>query len=187
MSPPVTIVTGAAGALGTAVCAELLERGHRVAAIDLERSRARLDALAAGAGGNALPLVAPPEDGWLATIATVGAQLGPPTGAVLVAGGWRGGHRFHEEGGAETFEAMLELNLRSAERALRPIVASMVERRRGSVVVIGSRAVEQPWTSAGASAYAASKAALVALVRAVAQEVVHDGVRLNAEIGRAHV
>jgi len=47
-------------------------------------------------------------------------------------------------------------------------------------VVIGSRAAVQPETSARASGYAASKAAVVALAKAVAAEVLDFGVRVNA-------
>jgi NAD(P)-dependent dehydrogenase (short-subunit alcohol dehydrogenase family) len=47
-------------------------------------------------------------------------------------------------------------------------------------VVIGSRAVERPWTSGGAAAYAASKAAVVTLAQAIAAEVLAHGVRVNA-------
>jgi NAD(P)-dependent dehydrogenase (short-subunit alcohol dehydrogenase family) len=56
----------------------------------------------------------------------------------------------------------------------------MVARKRGSIVVIGSRAAVNPETSANAAAYAASKAALLALARAVAAEVLAHGVRVNA-------
>jgi NAD(P)-dependent dehydrogenase (short-subunit alcohol dehydrogenase family) len=56
----------------------------------------------------------------------------------------------------------------------------MVARRQGSIVVIGSRAVEQPWTSSGAAEYAATKSAVVALARTAAAEVLHSGVRVNA-------
>ena len=51
---------------------------------------------------------------------------------------------------------------------------------RGSVVVVGSRAVERPWTSASASAYGTTKAAVVALAQTVAAEVLEHGVRVNA-------
>jgi NAD(P)-dependent dehydrogenase (short-subunit alcohol dehydrogenase family) len=56
----------------------------------------------------------------------------------------------------------------------------MVARGRGSVVLVGSRAAVQPWTSTGGAAYAASKAAVVALAQAVAAEVLPHGVRVNA-------
>jgi NAD(P)-dependent dehydrogenase (short-subunit alcohol dehydrogenase family) len=56
----------------------------------------------------------------------------------------------------------------------------MVARANGSVVVVGSRAVERPWTSANATAYAATKAGVVAMAQAAAVEVLEHGVRINA-------
>jgi NAD(P)-dependent dehydrogenase (short-subunit alcohol dehydrogenase family) len=75
---------------------------------------------------------------------------------------------------------MVGTNLDTAERSLRALLPGMVARGGGSVVVIGSRAVERPWTSAGAAAYAATKAAVVALAQAIAAEVLEHGVRVNA-------
>jgi NAD(P)-dependent dehydrogenase (short-subunit alcohol dehydrogenase family) len=46
--------------------------------------------------------------------------------------------------------------------------------------VVGARAAVRPETSAGAAAYAASKAAVVALAQAAAAEVLKHGVRVNA-------
>ncbi len=182
MSQPVTLITGAAGALGSAVFAELLACGHKVAAVDLDRSAARLEELAAGAGDRAIAVTMAADDpGGLSThLDAVARRLGEPTGAVLIAGGWRGGKKFHEEDDDETWSAMFRLNLGTAESALRALLPGMVARKRGSVVVIGSRAAERPWTSARASAYGASKAALVTLIQTVAAEVIDDGVRLNA-------
>jgi NAD(P)-dependent dehydrogenase (short-subunit alcohol dehydrogenase family) len=60
------------------------------------------------------------------------------------------------------------------------MLPGMVARGAGSIVVVGSRAVERPWTSATASAYAATKSAVVALAQAAAAEVVDRGVRINA-------
>jgi NAD(P)-dependent dehydrogenase (short-subunit alcohol dehydrogenase family) len=56
----------------------------------------------------------------------------------------------------------------------------MVEARAGSVVVVGSRAVERPWTSANSASYGAAKSAAVALAMVAAAEVVEYGVRVNA-------
>ncbi len=75
---------------------------------------------------------------------------------------------------------MTRFNVEPAYRALRALLPPMVERKRGSIVVVGSRAVDRPWTSGGAAAYAASKAAVVTMAQAVAQEVLLDGVRINA-------
>jgi NAD(P)-dependent dehydrogenase (short-subunit alcohol dehydrogenase family) len=75
---------------------------------------------------------------------------------------------------------MLSLNLDSARYAISALLPKMIARGGGSVVVIGSRAVERPWESKGAAAYAAAKSALVAYARTVAAEALDQGVRVNA-------
>jgi NAD(P)-dependent dehydrogenase (short-subunit alcohol dehydrogenase family) len=103
-----------------------------------------------------------------------------PSLAALTAGAWRGGSPLYEEKDDETWRAMMSANVETVHRSLVRLLPAMVAARRGSVVVIGSRAAEQPWTSANAAAYAAAKSAVVALARAVAAEVLEHGVRVNA-------
>jgi NAD(P)-dependent dehydrogenase (short-subunit alcohol dehydrogenase family) len=102
-----------------------------------------------------------------------------PSGAVLAAGAWRGGKKLHEEADDAAWTAMLAANLETARVSLQALLPGMVERKRGSIVLVGSRAAERPWESAKAAAYAASKAAVVALAGAVAAEVRQAGVRVN--------
>lgn len=175
--PNVTLVTGAAGALGSAVVKHLLAQGHKVAAIGLPHSAERLAAL--GSGVLPLPFAANDSVAWRDPLARIERELGPLTGAVLVAGGWKGGGPLHERKDDAIWRAMLDENLESAYHALRAVLPGMVGRREGSVVVIGSRAAVRPETSAGAAEYAATKAAVVALAQAVAAEVVESGVRVN--------
>jgi NAD(P)-dependent dehydrogenase (short-subunit alcohol dehydrogenase family) len=75
---------------------------------------------------------------------------------------------------------MLDENLESAQRALRALLPRLVAQRAGSVVVVGTRNVERPWSGAGAVPYTVAKSAVVALARAIAAEVLDAGVRLNA-------
>ena len=86
----------------------------------------------------------------------------------------------HDEQDDEVWRAMLEANLETVHRSLRALLPSMVARKRGAIVALGSRAAVDPGSSANAAAYAASKAATVALVQAVAAEVRDHGVRINA-------
>jgi NAD(P)-dependent dehydrogenase (short-subunit alcohol dehydrogenase family) len=106
--------------------------------------------------------------------------MGPCEGAALIAGTWQGGTPLHAEKDDRVWRAMMATNVDTAYASLRALLPGMVERKRGALVVVGSRAVEQPWTSASASAYAASKSAAVALAKTVAAEVLADGVRVNA-------
>ncbi len=75
---------------------------------------------------------------------------------------------------------MMGANLETVYRSLRALLPPMVAAKRGSIVVIGSRAAADPASSARAAAYAASKAAVVALAQSVAAEVRDAGVRVNA-------
>jgi NAD(P)-dependent dehydrogenase (short-subunit alcohol dehydrogenase family) len=187
MSKFVTVVTGAAGALGSEVMAELIRRGQRVAAVDRPVAAERLKALAEQHGAACLPvpLDALSPAAWTEALGRVEKELGPPLGAVFVAGGWKGGVPFHSDVSGEAWQSMLEINLETARRSLQAILPGMVSRKEGSVVVIGSRAVERPWESTGASAYAVAKSALVTLARVVAAEVLEHGVRVNAVLPSA--
>jgi NAD(P)-dependent dehydrogenase (short-subunit alcohol dehydrogenase family) len=178
----VALVTGAAGALGAEVARALSARGCKLALVDAERGEARLRDLAAALGGASIVTgnIAS-ESAWAGVVSRIERELGaPPTQAALIAGGYAGGKALHEGSDAATLGAMLEANVGTAHETLRALLPSMVAKRKGSVVVVGSRAAVQPWTSAGSAAYASSKAAVVALAQAVAAEVLPHGVRVNA-------
>lgn len=180
----VAAITGAAGALGSVLAKVLVERGHHVALFDVEDARARLDDLVRDLGSEKAFAFAgdfAAASTWDAALAAVEKTFGgKPSAAALVAGGWAGGTPLHEETDDATYESMMRMNVDTAHRALRALLPAMVAAKRGSIVVVGSRAAVRPYTSARAAAYAASKAAVVAMAEAVAQEVLHHGVRVNA-------
>jgi NAD(P)-dependent dehydrogenase (short-subunit alcohol dehydrogenase family) len=177
----VVVVTGAAGALGSSLVSFLAARGSRVVAIDRPEAGARLAEVAReSAGVTPIELGTTSLETWSPVIERITADLGPPTGAVLVAGGYRGGKPLVDGDGDSSFRALFETNVESARVALQAVLGPMVQAKRGSIVLIGSRAAERPWESTGAAAYAASKAALVALSKVAAAEVLQDSVRVNA-------
>lgn len=177
---PIIVVTGAAGALGSSLVRYLAARGKNVVAVDRPAHSARLSEVAREAAGvTPIELDASSAETWSPVVERVTSDLGAPTGAVLVAGGYAGGNRFFEANAESDWQRMLDQNLESARGALQALLPGMVAARRGSIVLMGSRAALRPWESRGAAAYAASKAALVALAQAVAAEVVEDNVRLN--------
>jgi NAD(P)-dependent dehydrogenase (short-subunit alcohol dehydrogenase family) len=181
----VALVTGAAGALGAEVARALAARGCKLVLVDGEHARTRLDSLASSLGGpGGVCVVAGDiraESTWAEAMPRIAAELGAaPSRAALIAGAWRGGKALHEEAGDDTWNAMIGANLDTVYRTLRALLPPMVTRGRGSVVVVGSRAAVEPASSARSAAYAASKAAVVALAQAVAAEVLPHGVRVNA-------
>ncbi len=174
MQREIVLITGGAGALGSSLARTLVARGDGVALLDVPAASARLTALSAELGCVAFPTDVRSPEAWSATLERVESALGAPTGAALIAGGWAGG------ADEATWERMQAQNLDTAYRSLRALVPGLVARKRGAIVVVGSRAVDRPWESAGAAAYAAAKAGVVALARATAAEVLNEGVRINA-------
>lgn len=175
----ITVVTGAAGALGSGVSRDLARRGHRVIAAGLPAQLPSLNDLVREIGGVALAFDGSVE-AWRDALADVETDVGPVTGAVFTAGGWRGGAPLWDLDQPGHYESMLQMNLDTVYQPLRALLARMVPRGLGSVVVVGSRAAVRPETSGGAAAYAAAKAAAVALVEVAAAEAKASGVRVNA-------
>ena len=72
---------------------------------------------------------------------------------------------------------VLSTNLDGVVWCYQAAISGMIARRRGSIVAFTSGLARQGWP--GASAYAASKAALIAFVKSAAKEVVQHRVRFN--------
>jgi NAD(P)-dependent dehydrogenase (short-subunit alcohol dehydrogenase family) len=174
----VVVITGGAGALGAGIIGTLLGEGARVVSLDTPSGAERLRK-SPRAGLTSIACDVASGEAWASALGSIERDVGAPTGAVLVAGGWQGGKPLHTSDDAVT-RAMIAQNFTTAEASMRALLPGMVARRAGAIVVVGSRAAERPWTSAGAAAYAASKAGVVALAQAVAAEVLDSGVRVNA-------
>jgi len=179
MATDAIVVTGAGGAVGGALVRAFAAGPARVVAVGRGVDQARLDAELGAGRALAATFDVTARAGW----AELGARLAreglEPSGAVLAAGAWKGGKKLHDETDDATWTAMLGANLETARVSLSALLPGMVARKRGSIVLVGSRAAERPWESANAAAYAASKAALVALASAVAAEVREAAVRVN--------
>ena len=173
------LVSGANGALGSAMVERCARDGARVVA--LERSHGG-ELQLARVSSNVVRLQANTGDATAlaSAIKRAESEIGALTGAVLTAGAWRGGHPFHEAEAASDYRTVMDANLEATSVALRAILPGLVERKRGSVVLIGSRSGARPYTAPGSAAYAAAKAALSALAQAIAAEVLSAGVRVNS-------
>ena len=78
----------------------------------------------------------------------------------------------------KTYQLMLTLNLHAGFNLARTVVPAMLQQKSGSIVNIASKAALDH--AAGAGAYAASKAAALALFDCLAQDVKGSGVRVNS-------
>ncbi|MGH9594164.1 MAG: SDR family NAD(P)-dependent oxidoreductase, partial [Bryobacteraceae bacterium] len=95
---------------------------------------------------------------------------------IHLVGGFAGG-QFVDATADDTIDRMLDMNFRAAFHTLRAVLPGMRAQGGGRIVAIGSRAAIDP--SPGLSAYAASKAALVSLIRNVAAEYKDAGITAN--------
>jgi NAD(P)-dependent dehydrogenase (short-subunit alcohol dehydrogenase family) len=173
------VVTGGTGGLGRAVSLAFLQEGARVAVT--YRDPAEFDALKTAAGLNASALLGEAVDvtdeaatrRFVDGILASGGQIDALVNAV---GGYVGGIKLWELD-PQTFEKMLALNLRSGYTLARVVIPSMLKQKQGAIVNVSSQAAVNH--AAGASAYAASKAAALAMMDSLAEDVRGTGVRVN--------
>jgi meso-butanediol dehydrogenase/(S,S)-butanediol dehydrogenase/diacetyl reductase len=172
------LITGGAGGIGVATARRFLAEGARVALLD--RDPQALAAAAAGLGGGK-SVVAVAAD--IADAAAVGDAVRHAVGAlggldVLVNNAAARVYQPLAEASAESWDAILGVNVIGASNVTRAALPPLRASGRGAVVnvssafaLIGRRGMGQ---------YDATKAALVAMTRALAAEEAGSGVRVNA-------
>lgn len=176
---PVAVVTGAGRGIGRQIAVSLAEAGADL--VLAGRDPATLEeaagiVAAAGASAEVAPTDVTDEGAVDALAAATLGRFGRVD--VLVANSGVGGPSAPlweqtKDGWEETFA----VNVTGVFLCARAFLPSMLERRSGSVVVIGSMTGKRPlW---GRSPYGASKLALVGLVRTLALEAAPFGVRVN--------
>ncbi len=175
----VVLVAGGTGGLGRAVSLAFLLEGANV--VVTFRKQEELDDLkqAAGANGSRLEGYATDVTDEVAVrqlVAKILAQHGPLGALVNTVGGYAGGVKLWEQE-TKILDQMLALNLRSGYALSRAAVPVMLKRKRGAIVNIAAKAaLDHP---AGAAAYAASKAAALAMLDSLAADLRGSGVRVN--------
>jgi NAD(P)-dependent dehydrogenase (short-subunit alcohol dehydrogenase family) len=173
------LVTGASQGLGKVIAMSFAQEGARV--VLAARSRERLEETAAqieAGGGTAI--VVPADLGRPDDVDALARRIEAEVGAldVIVANSGIAGPTAELWNiTPEEWEETLRVNLTGTFLLCRALVPAMMRRGSGSVVVIGSTTGKRPMH--GRSPYAASKMALVGLVRTLAVELGPHGVRVN--------
>jgi NAD(P)-dependent dehydrogenase (short-subunit alcohol dehydrogenase family) len=178
-SGKVALVTGGTGGLGRAVTLALLHEGASVIAsyIVKEEADALRDAVGPHAHLELLPLDATNEEECRSYVDGITARHGHLDILVNAIGGYAGGKPMWETD-TKTYQLMLTLNLRAGHNLAKAVVPAMLRQKSGAIVNIASKAAVDH--AAGAGAYAASKAAALALFDCLAQDVKGTGVRVNS-------
>jgi NAD(P)-dependent dehydrogenase (short-subunit alcohol dehydrogenase family) len=174
----VAVVTGGTGAGGRVVARELAAAGATVIVPyrndeAFARLRAEFGDLAARLEGQETDIT--DESRVDQFVSTILSRHGRIDFLVNMAGGYTGGA--FTRSGIGLWDRMFQTNLRTALFMTHSVLPHLLDRGEGRVVTIGSRSALEPSTNA--SAYAASKAAVIAMTQAVAREIRASGVTIN--------
>lgn len=175
-----TLVAGGTGGLGRAVSLAFLEQGGKVAVT--YRRQEEWDAFQSSAGaskerleGYALDVT--DETAVTGLIDGLLGKHGRLDALINTVGGYAGGVKFWDLD-TRVFDRMLALNLRSGFVLSRAVVPVMLKQGYGAIVNVASKAAFDH--ASGAAAYAASKAAAVAMMDSLAADLKGTGVRVNS-------
>lgn len=170
------VVTGATRGIGRAISERLIASNTRV--FMLARSQYELTDVAAQLGSNAVPVVCDISDEQSVNVAVERIALetdGAPDIVVNNAGLFPLS-TLHAMP-VVTLQQTLEVNVVAPFRFVRAFLTTMLDRRSGHIVTIGSVADRQVFTENGA--YAASKHAQRAMHEVLRQELSGTGVRAS--------
>jgi len=168
------VVTGGAGALGTAVVELLVAAGatcHVPCLNEAEAQRFRLRE------HKQVRLTITGSLAEEATIARLYGGVTPLWASIHIAGGFAGAPL--RETSLATMQQQIEMNLLSCMLCCRAAVIAMAA-AGGRIVNVAARAALEWRSGAGMTAYTASKAAVAAFTAALAEEVAKDGILVNA-------
>ena len=163
----VVVVTGAAGALGTAVANEFASRGAKLALVDIIAiANPHLSLVGDLTDANAAHTI----------VADIVRKLGRIDVLANVAGGFTMGETVHETTDA-TWKFMFDLNVNTMLNMVRATLPTMLAARGGKIVNVGARAGLKGAARMGA--YCASKSAVIRLTESLADELKGSGINVN--------
>jgi len=178
----VAAVTGATGALGRVVVKTLLEKGAET--VVLYRSSAKLAELLEFVGKDFKDKITAVKGdvndaGSVKDFVQKAVDKHGRVDFLLnIAGAWAGGEDVANTD-EQTWDFMINANLKSVFLCCRAVLPFMVKQNYGRIVSVASRAaVEKRWRAKSA-AYAVSKAGVVVLTEAIAEEVKDYNINVN--------
>lgn len=171
----VALVTGAAGAMGSACVARLSRDGFRIALMDINGPGLAEAAARGGEGARSWTVDQTDEAAVRAAVAEIEAEMGPVE-ALVNTTGWTEGTKFAEETSAY-WHKVVAINYLATLYVTHPVLNAMIGRRRGAIVLITSDAAKIG--TGGEAVYAGAKAADVAFAKSIAREAARHNIRVN--------
>ena len=177
LSGMTALVTGASGGLGSAIAKSLVEQGARLAVSGSNAEK--LESFRNALGGDHVALPCNLSDGAAVdqlvpqAVEALGGKLD-----ILVnnAGVTRDNLLMRMKD--DEFESVISINLEAAFRLMRAAAKPMMKARFGRIISITS--VVGVTGNPGQANYVASKAGLIGMTKAVAQELASRGITVNA-------
>lgn len=169
-----TLVTGAASGIGRALCARLSARGQPTVAVDRNADGLRWvddDPTIAACVADVAT-----EEGNSAMASLARDRFGGLDAAVLNAAVFPAGPI--DELRLKDFDLLVAVNLRGVVLGIRAVLPLLRASGGGAILITASCAGILP--TPNNSAYSATKAGVISLVKSVAHEVGTDGIRVNA-------
>jgi 3-oxoacyl-[acyl-carrier protein] reductase len=171
----VALVTGGSRGIGAAISRELAEAGARVA-VNYRAGQEAAETLAGEIGGLAAQADVSSSDEVQGLVERVESELGDLDILVNNAGVTR--DTLIARMSDEDWETVIDTNLRGTFNTSRAVARKMLRRRSGAIVNLSS--VVGVHGNPGQANYAASKAGIIGLTKALARELGSRGVRVNA-------
>ena len=178
----IALITGASSGIGAATAAVFADLGAKIA-IAYHRNQAGAEQVrnaVAATGGKAIAIRADMrrQSEIRSMVDSVAGELGPIDILVNNAGSLieRTPILKLKE---ETWDEIIDLNLKSVVFCSQIVASSMVERKRGAIVNVASIAGRNGG-GPGAAAYSTAKGGLITFTKSLAKEMAAHGVRVNA-------
>ncbi len=163
----VIVVTGGNRGIGAAIVSLLIDLGAKVAYTDL---------VADNPQGLGIVADVTKLESMEAAAQQIEAELGPVYGIVANAGITR--DNFFAKLTPLDWDLVINVNLKGVNHTIKPFIEGMYQRQAGSIVCISSISGDRG--NAGQTNYAATKAAVIGLVKSLAREAARYNIRANA-------
>ena len=180
ISGKVVLVAGGTGGLGHAVSTAFLREGAKVVVTYRNEEewialRGTVAKFSASLEGHVVDVT--DETAVSQMVGKIVAAHGRLDALVNTVGGYAGGTKLWELD-SKVFDRMMGLNLRAGYVLARAAIVPMLKQKQGAIVNVAAKAALDH--GAGAGAYAASKAAALAMIDSLAADVKGTGVRVNS-------
>jgi NAD(P)-dependent dehydrogenase (short-subunit alcohol dehydrogenase family) len=172
------VVTGGARGLGAAFIETLVKAQAQVVFGDVLEAEGRALAEKCGANAHFFPLDLANADSIDAFVAHAAQTMGGIDALINNAAITNSGGRFAEELNVETWDAVMNVNVRGTWLMCTAALPHLRDSKRGAIVNIASDTAM--WGAPKLLAYVASKGAVISMTRSLAREFGAHGITVNA-------